>query len=109
MPRVRSRDPLSLLDTSASIDYCRPEHNTPEATAYQLSTVDQGRRKTLTEQISHSQIAGCAPLGVLGLGPCRAGRHAGTVMVSNGHPEHEKLCVRRSTSKIVKSALWIAI
>jgi hypothetical protein len=63
MPRVRSRDPLSLLDTSASIDYCRPEHNTPEATAYQLSTVDQGRRKTLTEQISHSQIAGCAPLG----------------------------------------------
>jgi len=77
------------------------------------------RRKTLTEQISHSWIAGCrvrewrgtccAPLGVLGLGPCRKDRHADTVMVSNGHPEHEQLCVGRSTSKTVKSTLWIAI
>jgi len=37
--------------------------------------------------------------GGLGLGPCRAGRHAGTVMVSNGHHEREKLCVGQSTLK----------
>jgi hypothetical protein len=87
--------------------------------AHQLSTVDQGRRKTLTEQISHSLIAGCrvrerrgtccAPLGFLGLGPCRAGRHADNVMLSNGHPEHGQLFVGRSTPKTVKSTLWIAI
>ena len=31
--------------------------------------------------------------GVLGLGPCRAGRFAGTVMVRNGYAKHDKLCV----------------
>jgi hypothetical protein len=40
----------------------------------------------------------CAPRGVPGLGPCRAGRHADTVMVSNGSHEHGKLCVERSMS-----------
>jgi hypothetical protein len=30
-------------------------------------------------------------------------------MVSNGHPKHEKICVGRSTSKTVKSMIWIAI
>jgi hypothetical protein len=83
------------------------------ATAYRQSTVDQGRRKTFTEHISNSWIAGCrerewrrtccALLGVLGLGPCRAGRHAGTVMVSNGHSEHGQLCVRHSASKQSKA------
>jgi hypothetical protein len=47
--------------------------------------------------------------GVLGLGPCRAGRHPDTVMVSNGHYEHEQLRVGRSMSKTVRSEIWIAI
>jgi len=44
----------------------------------------------------------CAPRGVLGIDPCRAGRLADTVMVSNGHYKHEKLCVGRNTSRKVR-------
>jgi hypothetical protein len=45
---------------------------------------------------------------VLGLGPCCAGRYADTAMMSNGHHEHEQLCVGRSTTQTVKSTILIA-
>jgi len=60
----------------------------PEATAYELSTADQARRLTFTERASHALSAGCrvrewrgrlcAPRGVLGLGiVARAGTRTG--------------------------------
>jgi len=115
MPQLWSLDPAPL-SISASIGCSGPERSTWSSLAEHrgstrgdgVPTTNGWWRFVANDALSESHAACnagfcvremlCAPRGVHGLGPRRAGRHADSVVVSNGHHKHEQLCVGRSTS-----------